>query len=56
MILSPKTLPVWVAQSIFKCAECKPRNVHLAEVCGWHENLAAAALLVDQMTTKERKQ
>lgn len=39
----------WVRDSVARCSDCHVRANDTARVCGWHENLTAAARVVDNM-------
>lgn len=40
-------LPEWVAQDISSCKECSRVDENVVAPCGWHENLTAAAHIVE---------
>lgn len=48
-------LPNWARKDVFGCSECRKYDSSVF-LCGWHENVAAAAVLVDRMARKEPKQ
>ncbi len=42
-------LPDWVRDNVVRCRDCYVRADDTARVCGWHENLTAAARVVDNV-------
>lgn len=47
-------LPDWVRDSVVRCADCYDRADGTARVCGWHENVAAAAKAVAVVAEQAR--
>jgi hypothetical protein len=44
-------LPEWVRERVAACPDCYTKADGTAVVCGWHENLAAAARFVGTVAT-----
>jgi hypothetical protein len=47
--IDPQLLPQWAQESVQGCRECSTYNDGTVWVCGYHENLAAAARVVDNL-------
>ena len=49
MNVSLAHLSDWVRADVANCENCSVRDDGTAFVCGWHENLAAAARVIDRL-------
>ena len=47
--INPHHLNGWTRESVDNCRECHPTKDGMVIVCGWHENLTAAAQLIAEM-------
>lgn len=46
MIVDLSGVPPWVVERVRGCGECRVGDGDRVVVCGWHESLVAAALIV----------
>lgn len=47
--IDPTRLTGWTLNSVNRCRECRPTKDGYVIVCGWHENLTAAAQLINDL-------
>lgn len=53
--INPALLNGWTRESVERCRECIPTNDGIVIVCGWHENLTAAAQVVANLVDRQDK-